>query len=238
MIEYLKWDSDFFGYKIGKINVNQSIHFSSISKEVAKQTDYKLIYLIIGKEFHNAELQEELEKTNIKLVDTKITFAQLISSENTTSDVFENIQLYLPTVANQKLIDLSLQSGIYSRFRIDKNFVDNEYEKLYTAWIQNSVNGKIADKVIVAYKESELIGLLTLSFKKGFSDIGILAVDSNYRGQKIGQKLIEKAIYETNQQRINQIKVVTQKDNTKACNFYKNQNFNIEKLEYIYHIWL
>jgi dTDP-4-amino-4,6-dideoxy-D-galactose acyltransferase len=238
MVEYLKWDSDFFGYKIGKINVTKSISFSSISEAIKKQTDYKLIYLVIDEPFHFPKLQQELEEKRIKLVDSKVTFTQKIASENNNDDSFENIQLYLPTVANQKLIDLSLQSGIYSRFQTDKNFVDNEYKKLYTTWIQNSVNGEIADRVIVAYKESEIIGLLTLAFKNGFSDIGILAVDSKYRGQKTGQKLIQKAIHETSQQLINQIKVVTQKDNTKACNFYKNQNFNIEKLEYIYHIWL
>lgn len=132
---------------------------------------------------------------------------------------------------------MSLQSGIYSRFLIDKNFINDEYKKLYTAWIENSVNGKIADRVIVAYKESQIIGLLTLSFKNDFSDIGILAVDSNHRGQKIGEKLIKKAIFETKKQSINQIKVITQKHNIRACNFYKKQDFKIEKLEYIYHIW-
>lgn len=238
MIEYLKWDSDFFGYKIGKINIKKMTDFSDISETLAKQTDYKLIYLVIDEEFYTSKLREQLEKTKLRLVDVKTTLTQTITSENNSNDSFENIQLYLSTITTPELIALSLQSGVYSRFLTDKNFVNNEYEKLYTAWIQNSVSGKIADRVIVAYNEDKIIGMITLSFKDNCSDIGIVAVDSNYRGQKMGQKLIEKAIYETSKQSINQIKVVTQKDNIKACNFYESQNFKIQKLEYIYHIWL
>lgn len=237
MVEYLKWDSDFFGYKIGKITVNKPDSFSDISELLVNKEDYRLIYLIIDEEFHNTDLQERLEKRKIKRVDTKTTFSQIIPSEKNFDTIFENTQLYLPTVENQKLIDISLQGGIYSRFKTDKNFVENEYEKLYTTWIKNSVNKKIADRVIVAYQESEITGLITLAFKDGFSDIGLVAVDSNYRGQEIGKKLIQRAIYETTKQSIKKIKVVTQKDNVKACNFYKKQNFTIEKLEYIYHVW-
>lgn len=238
MIEYLTWDSEFFGYKIGRIKITQETNLNELFEIIDKQKEYKLIYLVIDKLLQTKELEEKLEKKRISLVDKKVTFSQMILPPSETEVSFEEIKLYSGSVATQKIIDLSLQSGIYSRFQTDKNFVNHEYEKLYTAWIQNSVNGKIADSVFVAYQHSELIGLLTLSFKKHFSDIGILAVDSMYRGQKIGQKLIKTAIHETQKQAINLIKVVTQKDNINACNFYENQGFEIEQLEYIYHIWL
>ena len=37
------------------------------------------------------------------------------------------------------LKSLALSSGQYSRFNIDKNFVNNEYEILYNRWIEKSV---------------------------------------------------------------------------------------------------
>ncbi len=237
MIEYLNWDSDFFGYRIGKINISQLNNFSTIS-EVIEKVNYKLIYLVIDEEFHTLSLQKELEEANIRLVDEKVTFQQEISSNYTINTSSDDIQLYLSELTTSKLIDLSLQSGVYSRFLVDENFVNDEYKKLYTAWVQNSVNGSIADKVIVAKREDQIIGLLTLSFKNIFSDIGILAVDSDYRGQRIGKKLIKRVIIETKKKSLAQIKVVTQQRNSKACNFYIKQNFRPEKLEYIYHIWL
>ena len=237
MIEYLKWDSDFFGYKIGRINIAKPLEFSLLNEALKQQTDYRLIYLVIDEKYNTLNLQRELKEVDIKLVDEKVTFQRVVSFKDYNNS-FENIELYSPIITTPKLIDLSLQSGIYSRFLLDDNFINDEYRKLYTTWIENSVNGEIADKVIVAYEETEIIGVLTLSFKENYSDIGILAVDSNYRGRKIGKRLVERAIFETKRKYFNEIKVVTQNKNVVACHFYKQQDFKIEQLEYIYHIWL
>lgn len=238
MIEYLIWDSNFFGYKIGKYFVKKNTDIPELISTV-KNTDYKLVYLVVNQNIPNIlEIKKNLSKPNIILADEKILYSQYVPEYQESVNNLKDIKLYSSMVANQKLINLSLQSGVYSRFKIDKNFVSNEYEKLYTAWIENSVNKKIADNVFVAYQENEIIGVITLAFKNTFSDIGILAVDKSYRGKKTGKKLIQKAIEETRQKGINQIKVVTQQSNQQACAFYRKQGFLVEKVEYIYHIWL
>ncbi|WP_291723538.1 GNAT family N-acetyltransferase [Bernardetia sp.] len=236
MIEHLNWDSDFFGYKIGRIHLTTTTNIQKVF-HIVQQSEYKLIYLVVSESVHNEKLKKELESHEIYLVDEKITFSQNVPITTSCNDNLDNIRLFLQKQVHPKLIDLSLQSGIYSRFKIDKNFINQEYEKLYTAWIENSVGGKIADRVIVAYQENEIVGLLTLAFKDSFSDIGVLAVDEHCRGQKIGHKLVKKAILETQEQAIRKVKVVTQKVNKQACNFYLKQNFDIEKIDYIYHIW-
>lgn len=101
MIEYLNWDSDFFGYKIGKIKISKPTDFTTISQLITNQKDYKLIYLVVDEEFHTLQLENKLEAAKIELVDSKTVFTQKIFSQEINEDYFKNIQLYLSTVTNQ-----------------------------------------------------------------------------------------------------------------------------------------
>lgn len=62
MIEYLTWDSEFFGYKIGRIKITQETNLNELFEIIDKQKEYKLIYLVIDKLLQTKELEEKLEK--------------------------------------------------------------------------------------------------------------------------------------------------------------------------------
>lgn len=138
----------------------------------------------------------------------------------------------------EDLVSLAYQSGEFSRFKQDRNFKNNESEKLYYQWILRSIKKEIANYVFVCYDKNKIIGLLTLGVKKDRTDIGILAVDITYRGKKIGESLVAKAMQTTRDLNFQTIQAATQKDNVSACRFYEKQGFVIEKTEYIYHLWI
>ena len=64
---------------------------------------------------------------------------------------------------SQKLIitielkDLALKSGVFSRFYLDENFNNNEYNKLYNIWIGKSITGEISFDIILA-KDINILG--------------------------------------------------------------------------------
>src|SRR5690606_27130927 len=62
-----------------------------------------------------------------------------------------------------QLLQLTLESGEYSRFAIDKNFVNNEYRKLYTKWIENSIDKINAIEVLLAVEGESILGFVTLT---------------------------------------------------------------------------
>ena len=72
MIEYLKWDSDFFGLKIGRIINENSINDLSIAKllEKAENEEYRCIYLEISLEDN---LNFKKNRDNFYLADLKTT---------------------------------------------------------------------------------------------------------------------------------------------------------------------
>ncbi len=228
-IEFLAWDSDFFQLKIGKIIIDvfekESIY--SVLDEL-KIEKYQLIYI-----FSTNEINEFTDF----LLDKKVIYEYKITEnqENTAENIvfLEKKEKY-----SAELLDLALQSGEYSRFRLDKRFPKGSFEKLYALWIENSLNKKIADDVIV-YEENDLaLGMVTLKQALDCSIIGLIAVQETTRGKKIGTHLLNAVKNKTREMGRKSVEVATQLDNKSACYFYEKNNFSIKKIEYIYHIWL
>lgn len=230
----LKWDSDLFGYGVAKINsINlTSDNLSKILKYLADE-GIKLVYCSMD--------PEEKFLNNIAianrgiLVDKKITYIRTLSK--TRFDKSELIYSAINHPASPEIISLAFQSGSYSRFRNDVHFKNNEFELLYTAWIVNSLNGKIAKDVLI-YKDKIDLGLITIGIKNNRCDIGLLAIDENMRGKSIGTFLINAAFEKCKELGYNIIQVVTQQTNIGACTFYEKMGFEKEKEENIYHFWL
>lgn len=225
---HLEWDSIFFGFKVAKVYLEKNIEEVIDTLNELYNDDYKLIYI-----YSNFLIEDNsiLLKMNGSLVDKKVT---LITEINDNKSFQENIDIKDVSIKSDDIVKLAIESGNYSRFKIDKNFQAGKFEKMYTQWIENSVSRKIADHVLV-FKQNK--GLLTLKHNKGESIIGLLAVNQNSRGERIGTKLIMQSKKICMEHNHNRLKVTTQLDNEIAMKFYANNGFEIEKVEYIYHFW-
>lgn len=226
-IQSLDWDSNFFGYKVGKINLID-INFDEILK--IDTQDYKLIYLFSAKEIPD----EILDKISGKLVDIKVELIKKTSKEIANNPI--NFQVKKINVLTDELIKLVFESGIYSRYRLDQNFINNEFERMYRAWIQKSLTDSNSE-VIGVFDHNELIGFISLSLKNGIADIGLIAVDEKARGLKIGSKLLDESNIFALKNKSEFITVVTQANNIQAMRLYERNGFEIKHKNYIYHIW-
>lgn len=227
MIKKLNWDSEFFGYKIGKYSL-KDLDKSDFKKFKIESDQYRLIYVFS---------KQKLDYQGLDLVDTKLTFEKETKESNCLE--CDNLKLFELETDNFKTLEkLALASGVYSRFKLDRKFKDNEYNRLYQEWIKNSVYGQKAMAIIIYKENNNILGFTTLERKSdSLLDISLVAVDENARGKKIGTKLIE---YSTNhglKKGFNKIQVVTQQNNLPAVNLYKKCGFKIKSTEYIYHYW-
>ncbi len=232
----LEWDSRFFGYKIGAI-YTQNLRLNELEKIIIelREQDYRLAYCF-------ADPYDEISNSSLKsvsglLVDQKITFSMGIDdADNLIMSTF--IKPVRQNFASEKLKSLALQSGIYSRFKIDPNFDNDEFEKLYLEWIEKSVKKVIAEEVLVYYENDDEKGLITLGLKNNVGSIGLLAVDEKERGKSIGKKLVQAALVYFKERKIDNIEVVTQIENKSACGFYKSIGFETKSIVNIYHLWI
>lgn len=234
MITKLEWDTNFFGYSIARFEPNQGINESEFADqiEICKRQGIQLIYC-----FCNDESQERIADQFGQLVDKKVTFYKRFNLDSPFLQS-EMVEEYMSDEPTEKLYDLAIQSGVYSRFNVDSKLPREKFEELYRIWIKNSTNKTKAFKVYVAKQGEQIVGMITLGQKGDRADIGLLAVDSNYRGKGIGRALMNAAEKEFIAKDFKDGQVVTQKNNTPACGLYESCGYTAEKIESIYHIWL
>lgn len=232
-IEHLTWDSKFFGYKIAKVTID---HFDrELLDQLFRQLSnekYCLIYFFIPPS--EKKVNDYIKKRGGNLLDQKVVY---IKNTEKQSNFIHEIVEFKKVEITENLKELILQAGEFSRFNIDKKFVNNEYEKLYLEWLKKSLDNTIAFKNLIVIKNNEIGGIITLGVKESNADIGLVAVDKKYRGQSIAYDLIRYADTEAFARGFSKIQVVTQLQNEKACHLYEKCDFRIESITNIYHFW-
>lgn len=84
---------------------------------------------------------------------------------------------------------------------------------------------------LVAEENGYVVGYILFWIKHEYEGhIISLAVDKNYRKQKIGSKLLSKAITILNTCDLDKIVLEVNENNTAAINLYKNFNFKVDRV--------
>lgn len=148
------------------------------------------------------------------------------------------IELYQDHEVSPELEQLALAAGSYSHFRMDPEFPRGLFFKIYHEWIKNSVNKSIACDIITIKDQDKTVAMTTLGTKNNRGDIGLLAVDANFRGKNFGTKIVVAAQLYFISQGFTLAQVVTQVANTPARRLYEKCGFRPEKFENFYHFWL
>lgn len=227
MIEIATWDSKFFNFPVGAFIVKSETEWD-LDGFIKEAKEYKLIYV-----FSENRLRES---PKLKLVDRKINYTKkLVSGINTKTEIIEfnpNHHRY------SELLELGYLSGSYSRFKIDDNFTEEEFRRLYKAWVDNSLNGQIAFRVFVKIESGHIAGFVTLRKKNHkISQISLIAVNPEFQGRNIASDLIKKCEQASLISGYTNLEVATQEDNRAARKLYEKNGFGIKTMEYIYHLW-
>jgi len=233
--QILDWDTDFFGVTVARItepDLNEQELSEILSELKGKGVD--LVYWPSSR-----KIEEVLVKQyGGILADKKTTFAIDLGSLNYEKCISTDIvEAFTQSMRISDIQDLAIQSGEYSRFVVDEKIPREKFVGLYNIWINRSLSKEIAEEVLVIRDGKRVVGMVTLGNKNGRGDIGLVAVDRNYRGKQYGQKLVHASQrwfidsgYEFGQ-------VVTQAANIPACNLYKKCGYSVEAVEYFYHFW-
>jgi dTDP-4-amino-4,6-dideoxy-D-galactose acyltransferase len=216
MIEYIEWDSKFFGYKIGKLDLCLDSHdFPDFSEF----QDYDLVYIFSVNPL----------KISISLVDTKVIFKKVTSNHSIDKRICtfdSSLHSY------EELLNLAYLSGHDSRFLKDRFFGEVAFKNLYKRWIDISIK-EVEINVLIYLENKRILGFVTFTNKEPNSSIGLIAVDPIAQGKGIGVKLMHavESFLGPNKSLI----VSTQETNKNACKFYQKLCFKIENKQYIYH---
>ena len=224
-VKLLKWDSDFFNRKIGELFINEE------SQSIEDFIAFDLIYL---KADSNIPFTNKGFKNT--LVEQKLLFSKNKLSSKTKKD--KSVKSFFATdVDINQLYKLAFESGKYSRYKLDDNFNNSEFESLYRKWIDNSINKKFADIVLVYTENEDVYGFITCKITNKIAKIGLLGISPLKQGRGIGTKLLntmEACLFEKGVEKIN---IPTQLINEQACKFYAKLGYSVGNRMCIKHYW-
>ena len=227
-VSYLQWDSNFFGLRIGKVEIYSVDDIENLqSMELELRNQYDLIYI-----FNYTNKKVDFAT----LVDIKVDYAKVVQPKEYNINVYS----YENNSCTEQLYKLSLISGQYSRYNLDKKFPEGSYEALYRRWIEQSVCKNLADDVLVYTANSIECGMVTYRINKeeNTARIGLVAVDNNCQGKGVGSGLIQSLESLLDNQKVTKLFVATQENNFGACKWYENNGFSIDSKVEIYHWWM
>ena len=230
ILRTLSWDSDFFNLRIGRVDIKSFESREAFNRLMidSQSLPYDLIYVF-------DEVGDNLLCSNALLVDTKVFYGKEL--DKNSQEYSGPIYKFEGDIPDSDLYSLALVSGQYSRYRLDNHFPNGSYERLYQCWIENSVNGTLADVVLFYGENDSKSGLITLKQRGTNCSIGLIAVAPECQGKGVGRELIcgaESWLYRRGGRFF---EVATQRDNP-ACFFYERMGFRQISATKIYHIWL
>jgi dTDP-4-amino-4,6-dideoxy-D-galactose acyltransferase len=235
----LPWDSDFFGFRVARI-VPERLSESELRNVLSRldKEQVRLAYWLSDP--GDPASQGAAAACEGFLADRKTTYAidldRYPPAEHGTGD--PAVTKYSEATPSQALYRLALESGRYSRFRMDKNFPDTLFRKLYEHWMSASVGKTIADEVFVARDDSDIIGMVTVKKDSGHGKIGLIAVDPAIQGRGVGSSLIAEAHRWFRQEGLSRSRVVTQGANIIACKLYVSCGYRLESVDHLHHFWI
>lgn len=218
----LDWDSRFFGYPVGKVIVDLASF--SIRELRESAINFRLVYVESG---------EKLVYDELKFGDTKVTFAKAPDNFNYSDDIKEAQPSDLT-----HLKAVGLQSGEWSRFKLDTQFTDSQFRSLYHKWVESSIDKTIAYSSLTIRENGVAKGLLTLGESgRGESKIGLFAVSETSRGKGYGKRLLNAANNISFARNDTNLTVATQGKNKAACDVYRKSGFSVVNEVWIYNYW-
>ena len=231
----LEWDSSFFGFDIALI----SMPFSPEQLEAAwvemEQQGIRFAYAFCTP---GALEERMLIAKGARIPATRVDFRKDILPTTEILHTPFHLLEYPMGEDYEPLVTPALQSGIYSRFRMDSKLHTNTFERMYTEWIKKAVAGEIADVVLVVSDGNTPAGMITLSKKNQMVKIGLFAVLHIYRRQGLGTLLLSAAEQCGIKNGCKTIEVTGQMQNREACSFYESSGMEITLLQNALHVWM
>ena len=238
--QILPWDSDFFGYKVGRI-LPFRLADAELKSVLAglKNENVTLVYWPSDPEDPGS--QEAARKNGGFLADRKVTY--VVDLERSPGKPFEEstdfgVMEYTGRETTDELDNLAILSGSYSRYKVDPNISKEQFERLFKLWILKSVNRTLAENVFVYIDGEKIVGMVTVGMKYGRGDIGLIAVDESARGRDVGGKLTRAAQKWAVARGCRYAQVVTQGNNLSACKLYEKCGYRIDSIVNFYHFWI
>ncbi len=240
--QFLEWDSDFFGFRIGRVK-QARLDQSALERIEEWHTRHEIACLYFLADADDGDTVRLAEASGFHFVDIRVTLEKgsvMQANDSKASreggSVQDSVRLVAPSDI-PALRSIARTGHRDSRFYYDPNFPVARCDAMYETWIDKSCNG-YADAVFVADLYGEAVGYISCHLAgEGKGNIGLLGVSAQARGKGLGQRLIVAALDWFAEQNVTEVTVVTQGRNSAAQRLYQRCGFLTLSVQLWYHRW-
>lgn len=240
VVSHLKWDSSFWGFKVGYLDVKRlTKNIIYRFKKYIKKKSFKHIQFLCN--CHDPLSVEIAEKNNFCFKDIRLTFEKEI--QGAPKKIINKNFIFSIAKQNEykKIKNLITDLYLSSRYYFDKKFNKKKIILFYSNWLLKSIKGTFDNLCYVLKKKNTIVGFCTVKFssdKKNECSIGLFGVNKSLRGKNYSHQILKLVENELKIKKIKKINVITQGRNYSAVRSYEGYGFKLKKTELWYHKWL
>jgi len=232
---FLDWDTGFFGFRVGRVNVSRLNH-ECVAEILLWCHEQKVKCLYFLADCGSRDTIKLAEENGFYLVDVQVMFEFFFNKGDCQK---ETPLTHLALPEDLPCLKAIAKTAYHdTRFYYDGHFSDELCSQLYEVWIEKSMSG-YADAVLVVGAPGKPEGYISCRLNKvqKRGKIGLVGVSEAARGRGLGKALIRSAVDWFYSQGMESVEVVTQGRNLPAQRLYQRCGFITGGLKLWYHRW-
>lgn len=156
-IEKLNWDTEFFGFNVGRITINDENDFRPLEfKKQALDDNYELVYVF---KHSNMLSCEKVIKADIEMVDIMLTMSKKFEKNDYKDITFDFTRNEYSKKELEECYYVAEQIATVSRFYKEKKIGAEKTKALYRKWIDNALNQSFADGMFLEKENDKVTGI-------------------------------------------------------------------------------
>ncbi|MCX6582249.1 MAG: GNAT family N-acetyltransferase [Candidatus Aminicenantes bacterium] len=246
-VKYLDWDSNFFGFSIGRIYAHACAE-ERLSKGLENAVKAKIQLVELFCDASDSQSIHASERSAFHLADLRLAFkkkppepvepaepAEVVKDDGAlTGLTFKKAGL--KDIAGLKLAGHGLFTN--SRYYGYPGFDRNQVDLMFQLWIEKAVKGEFDDELYYLGDESGILAFNSLRFEENAASIGLFGVEEAHRGKGLGSLLLNRVFHLLHNRRVTEVNVTTQGKNSSAVRLYQKNGFHLAKITLCYYKWL
>jgi dTDP-4-amino-4,6-dideoxy-D-galactose acyltransferase len=193
MISRLTWESEFFGFDIAQLKVEEQGADLTLLNRVVMDCATPLIQTIVP--IAETKLTNALEGIGFRLIDLKVTYRIGVAPvRSSSSERSSSSDIHVASVAEiPELRRLAADLFLDSRF-FHQPFPPEKARLLFSVWVEKAVLGTFDEVCLTLTRKGRIAGFVTLRGGGQVTVIGLIGVSREERCSGAGSALIDAAL--------------------------------------------
>jgi dTDP-4-amino-4,6-dideoxy-D-galactose acyltransferase len=230
LVEQLDWDSEFFGFPIGRVRSDVGATDIAAAVREADGRTLRCVYLCASAK--DERLLDEAQRLGFIVRDVRVTLQGRIPSSSAESPEVEPAGL----AALDGLAAIARQRFQTTRFFADPGFDRDRCRELYVAWLRRGLQ-PATDRVTLIAENGRGFVVCRFNRPANRGEIELIGVAEEAEGHGVGASLVAGAQATFARERLTDMRVVTQGSNIAAQRLYQRHGLLTHEVALWLHRW-